>query len=326
VNFQLSDDQKALQEGIRSFCQGRVAVDQLRKLEGRGFDQGLWSELAEIGVFSLRLPESDGGVGLGVADAVLVFEELGRAAVPGPLIWSHLAAGLIDGAASGDKVVGGLDLMGELGEPFVIEHCASLDVLILLRKDGVYRVDPKSLGGKLVEPPLDPLTPIHHVEKLPQGERIGDAAKAEQLRLIGGALASGFLLGIAETTQEMAVDYAKKREQFGRPIGSFQAIKHICADMFVNQEVARAAAYAAGATLDHPEVGDVSRAVSAAKITSGEAAMKNSRACIQVHGGMGYTWEIPAHYYLKRTWVLETCFGTIDEHAENVANRIESAA
>jgi hypothetical protein len=242
------------------------------------------------------------------------------------LIWSHLAAGLIDGAASGDKVVGGLDLMGELGAPFVIEHCASLDVLILLRKDGVYRVDPKSLGGKLVEPPLDPLTPIHHVEKLPQGERIGDAAKAEQLRLIGGALASGFLLGIAETTQEMAVDYAKKREQFGRPIGSFQAIKHICADMFVNQEVARAAAYAAGATLDHPEVGDVSRAVSAAKITSGEAAMKNSRACIQVHGGMGYTWEIPAHYYLKRTWVLETCFGTIDEHAENVANRIESAA
>ncbi len=326
MNFQLSDDQKALQEGIRSFCQGRVTVDHLRKLEGPGFDKGLWSELSELGVFALRLSEDEGGVGLGCADAVLVFEELGRALVPGPLIWSHLAAGLIDGAASGETVVGGLDLMGELQEPFVIEHCESLDALILLRKDGVYRVDPKALQVSRVEPPLDPLTPIHYAKVLPQGERIADAARAQDLRLLGAALASGFLLGIAETTQEMAVDYAKKREQFGRPIGSFQAIKHICADMFVYQEVARAAAYAAGATLDHPEVGDVSRAVSAAKITAGEAAMKNSRACIQVYGGMGYTWEIPAHYYLKRTWVLETCFGTIDEHAENVASRIESAA
>ncbi len=326
MNFQLSDDQKALQEGIRSFCQGRVAVEQLRKLEGPGFEAGLWRELAELGVFSLRLPEDEGGVGLGCADAVLVFEELGRALVPGPLIWSHLAAGLVEGAASGETVVGGLDLLGELQEPFVIEHCESLDALLLLRADGVYRVDPAALSAARVEPPLDPLTPIHHAQSLPQGERIGDAARAQELRLLGAALASGFLLGIAETTQELAVDYAKKREQFGRVIGSFQAIKHICADMFVHQEVARAAAYAAGATLDHPEVGDVSRAVSAAKITCGEAAMKNARACIQVHGGMGYTWEVPAHYYLKRTWVLETCFGTIDEHAENVASRIEVAA
>jgi alkylation response protein AidB-like acyl-CoA dehydrogenase len=105
VNFQLSDDQKALQEGIRSFCQGRVTVDHLRKLEGPGFDKGLWSELSELGVFALRLSEDEGGVGLGCADAVLVFEELGRALVPGPLIWSHLAAGLIDGAASGETVV-----------------------------------------------------------------------------------------------------------------------------------------------------------------------------------------------------------------------------
>ncbi|MEE8581582.1 MAG: acyl-CoA dehydrogenase family protein, partial [Myxococcota bacterium] len=130
-------------------------------------------------------------------------------------------------------------------------------------------------------------------------------------------------LGIAESTLELAVDYAKKREQFGRPIGSFQAIKHICADMFVRQEVARAAVYAAGATLDDPPDGDVLRAVSAAKITAAEAALQNSRACIQVHGGMGFTWEIPAHYFLKRTWVLEFLFGTTEEHTERAAARIE---
>ncbi|MHC4494078.1 MAG: acyl-CoA dehydrogenase family protein, partial [Planctomycetota bacterium] len=81
------------------------------------------------------------------------------------------------------------------------------------------------------------------------------------------------------------------------------------------QELARAGVYAAAATLDHPEVGDVERAVSAAKLVAGEAAMKNSRSCIQIHGGMGYTWEVPAHYYLKRTWVLESLLGTVDEHA-----------
>ena len=326
MNFQLSEDQQALQQGIRSFCNGRVTIDHLRGLEGRGFDPGLWRELAEMGVFGLRLPEEEGGVGLRSADAVLVFEELGRALAPGPLVWSHLAAGLVEGAASGEAVVGGLDLACAAPTPYVVEHFADLDVLLLLREEGVYRLDPRSLAAEPVAAPLDPLTPVHHLPALPQGERIADAEAARALRLAGTALVSGLLLGIAEATQELAVDYAKKREQFGRVIGSFQAIKHILADMFVRQEVARAAVYAAGATLDFPEVGDVERAVSGAKINAGEAAMKNSRACIQVHGGMGYTWEIPAHYYLKRTWVLESSFGTLEEHCESVAARIESAA
>jgi len=86
--------------------------------------------------------------------------------------------------------------------------------------------------------------------------------------------------------------------------------------------VARAAVYAAGATIDDPVVGDVARAVSAAKLVCGDAAMKNSRACIQVHGGMGYTWEVPAHYFLKRTWVLESVFGTGEEHEMRMAGKV----
>jgi alkylation response protein AidB-like acyl-CoA dehydrogenase len=324
MDFRLSTDQEALRDGLRSFCSGRVSLDQLRGIEARGgFDRELWGELAGMGAFSLRLPEEDGGVGLGSADAVLVFEELGRCLAPGPLVWSHLAAELVDGAATGDTVVGGLDLLGPLTEPYLVEHWASLDALLLLRPEGVYRVDPRGLQAEPVAVPLDPFTPLHHVASLPEGEQLAGADTARWLRLEGAALAAGQLLGIAESTTELAVEYAKKREQFGRAIGSFQAIKHMLADMFVRQEVARAGVYAAGATLDDPEVGDVARAVSAGKIVAGDAALKNARACIQVHGGMGYTWEIPAHYYLKRTWVLETVFGTGEEHAEHVATFVE---
>lgn len=324
MDFQLSEDQLALREGLRSYCDGELPSERLAELEkDEALDRGLWSSLADMGVFNLRVPEDKGGVGLGTADGVLVFAELGRRLAPGPLVWSHLAADLIDGAASGDAIVGGIDLGGELREPILVEHLASLDALLVVRPDGVERVDPKQIQGEPVAVPLDPLTPLHHVDALPSGERIGDAEMATRLRLEGAALVSGQLLGIAEMTLELANDYAKNREQFGRTLGGFQAVKHILADMFVKQEVARAAAYAAGATLDQPEVGDVGRAVSSGKINAGDAALRNSRACIQVHGGMGYTWEIPAHYYLKRTWALETLFGTVDEHCDVLANCLD---
>jgi alkylation response protein AidB-like acyl-CoA dehydrogenase len=279
-----------------------------------------------MGVFALRLAESDGGVGLGSADAVLVFEELGRCLAPGPVLWSHLAAGLIEGAESGDVVVGGLDQVNHGEGPVMVEYLQHIDALLVLREDGAYRVDPKALSATAVETPLDPFTPVHHVESLPEGDRVADAATAARLRIEGAALASALMLGIAEATQELATDYAKGREQFNRPIGSFQAIKHILADCFVRQEIARAAVYAAGATLDDPEVGNAERAAATAKVTAGDAAMKNSRACIQVHGGMGYTWEVPAHYFLKRTWVLENVFGGVDDHAETMAQLLAAEA
>jgi alkylation response protein AidB-like acyl-CoA dehydrogenase len=244
--------------------------------------------------------------------------------IPGPTVWSHLAAGLIDGAATGETVVGGLDLFGE-DDLALIEHYESLDALMVLRPGGVYRIEPREIEATPVFVALDPLTPLHHAAELPEGEQIGDAATAARLRLEGAALTAGLLLGIAESTLEMAVDYAKKREQFDRPIAGFQAIKHLLSDCFVRQEVARAAVYAAGATLDDPVVGDLERAVSGAKVMAGVAALRNSRTCIQVHGGMGYTWEVPAHYYLKRTWVLETIFGDSQEHEDRIAARLEAS-
>jgi alkylation response protein AidB-like acyl-CoA dehydrogenase len=323
MDFRLSEDQKALQRGLRSFCDGRVPVEALHDLAKRGgFDARLWKEVAEMGVFALRLPEERGGLGLGWADAVVVFAELGRRLLPGPLAWTHLAAGLVEGAASGDAVVGGLDLARSTSEPILVEHLEHLDALLVLTPEGAFRLDPRALEVEPVATPLDPLTPVHHVRELPRGERLGGPEASARLRLEGAVLVSGQLLGVAEATTELAVAHAKKREQFGRAIGSFQAIKHICADMFVRQEVARAAAYAAGATLDDPEVGDLERAVAGAKLNAAECALRNARACIQVHGGMGFTWEMPPHYYLKRAVVLASVFGVAEECEERVAERL----
>jgi alkylation response protein AidB-like acyl-CoA dehydrogenase len=269
------------------------------------------------------LPESEGGVGLGLAEAVLVFAELGRRVVPGPLLWSQLLAGLVPGAASGEVIVGGLDRWHATNEPLLVEHAEGLDVLVVLAKDGLHRIDARKLSGAKVETPLDPLTPLLHVRELPEGERIGGPPDAARVRLEGTLLTAALQLGIAEMTTELAVEYAKRREQFDRPIASFQAIKHFAADMHVRQEMARAAVYAAGATCDDPSVGDVARAAASARVVAGEAAMKNARACIQIHGGMGYTWEMPPHYYLKRAFVLESSFGSGDEYAEAVAERID---
>ncbi len=322
MDFRVDEDQEALRDGIRSFCEGRIRLDALGDLAKNALDGAFWRDLSEMGVFQLRLPEADGGLGLGMAEAVLVFAEFGRRLVPGPLVWSHLAAELVPGAASGEIVVGGLDRMLPGSEPLLIEHLDQLDALLVLRPGGVHRLDPRALRAEPVTTPLDPLTPIFEVAELPEGERIAGPDVAQRLRLEGGALVAAQLFGIAEATQELATAYAKGREQFSRPIGSFQAIKHLLADMFVRQELARAAAYAAGATLDHPEVGNPARAVSSAKVFAGDAALANSRACIQVHGGMGYTWEMPCHYYLKRSWVLASQFGSGEEHSEQLAQQV----
>lgn len=325
MDFQPTEDQKALREGVRSFLEGQVPFDRFPALEkSKGFDASLWGELAEMGVFALRLAEEEGGIGLGFADAIIVFAELGRRLIPGPIAWSHLAAGLIDGAATGEVVVGGVDLIGPRPDPIVLEHLDSLDVLLVLRPEGIERVNPRDIEATEIETPLDSLTPVHHALTLPAGEMIGDAAAAAQMRLEGAALVSGIQLGLAEGALELANAYAKERQQFGRPIGGFQAVKHLLAEMFVKQEAARAGAYNAAATLDAPKVANVQRAVSSAKITAGESAIRNARTGIQVHGGMGFTWEVLAHYYLKRAWVCENLFGTQDEHAEKIAEILET--
>jgi alkylation response protein AidB-like acyl-CoA dehydrogenase len=310
VNFDLTEDQIALRDGIRALCVGRFGMDRVRA----GFDRAMFDELAETGVFSLR---SDGFTW---ADASIAFQELGRALVPGPLVWSHLAHGVLEG------IVTGLERPAD-GEPATVEYLTAADAVVVVDAGGVSTIARTAINGAVeLDWPLDPLTPVHRVEVLPEAERIGDAAVAEQWATGGAVLTAAYQVGMAEACVAAATAYSLERRQFDRPIGSFQAVKHILADMAVRAEIARAAADAAAVTLDDPEVGDVSRAVSGARVLASEAALQNAKASMQVHGGMGFTWEVDVHLYLKRAWVLNTVFGTPTAHADALAATFTPAA
>jgi alkylation response protein AidB-like acyl-CoA dehydrogenase len=198
----------------------------------------------------------------------------------------------------------------------LVEHPDDADAALLLR-DHVYRV-----GRIQAEPlePLDPLTPVGRASASISGNRLD--ADAGELRLDGAALCAALASGIASRTVELAVAYAKERVQFGKPIGVNQAVKHMCADMLVRAEVARAAVDASGVSLDANDPG-AQRAVATAKLLACEAAIANAKTCIQVHGGMGFTWEVDAHLYLKRASVLATQFGGLDAQAELVASTLD---
>jgi len=331
MDFELSADQEALRDGVRALCEGRFSIEFIRSLiDGVYVDRGRWRELADTGVFSLVLPESSGGVGLGYADSVVVFEELGRALVPGPLVGSFLAAGVVGGAATGEAIVGlverprvGDGFIDGRPQPAYIEHLAVLDALLVLDDDGVWQVDVASVLASARQPkPLDPLTPVWRVDSLPRGSQVADAAEAQRWRTIGAILTSALQLGVATGACELATEYAKGRVQFGKPIGQFQAVKHMCADMVTRNEVCRAAVYWAGCALDDADVGDPARAASVARIQADIASSENGKDCVQVHGGMGYTWEVDAHLFLKRGWVLATQFGSADEHAERMSTYV----
>lgn len=309
MNFDLTEDQEALREGIRAVCQGRFESQRVRA----GFDAAVWEELAGTGVFSLLAD------GFTWADAAIAFEELGRAVVPGPLVWGVLAHGLVEGVVTGVE--------RPRRGPAMVEHLAAADVVLVLDGEGVWRLAPPALaeaGAVALDWPLDFLTPVHRVPVLPAGERVADAATAAEWRRRGAVLTAAFQVGMAQRCVEAATDYARERHQFDRPIGSFQAVKHLLADALVRAEVARTAVHAAAVTLDDPAVGDVDRAVAGAKLLAGEAALKNAKTSLQVHGGMGFTWEVDVHLFLKRAWVLNTVFGTPEACADAIATGLGS--
>ncbi len=334
MDFRVGDDERALAEGVRAMVAGRLPLEHLRANEGaeQAIGAADWAALGETGVFALTLPEP-AGTGLGLSDAVVVFEELGRALVPGPLVGSFLAAsaGLVEGSADGRAQVG-LHCAGP--GPILVEHLSSLDALLVLpaydRRSTPRLLSPApaadAAGVTRLRAPLDPLTPLWRLESLPAGEPVADAAG--HMMRDGSLLTAALQVGHAAEALDLAVAYAKERHQFGKPIGSFQAVKHMCADMLVRAEVARAAVHAAACLADQPDVVAseaeaagcspvelVDRAVMGSKLLADEAALANARTAIQVHGGMGYTWEVPLHLHLKRARVLATTFGAPAELA-----------
>ncbi|MEW2610736.1 acyl-CoA dehydrogenase family protein [Streptomyces sp. NPDC047880] len=311
MRFRLTDDQRALREGVRAVLARRFdgtalraaveAADGSGVTEGGGgagagravgpprVDRGLWRALGDLGFFALRLPEAQGGVGLGLPEAVLAFEEAGRVLLPGPLVATHLAAGAVPGAATGETVVAAVD--GGL-----VEWLADADVV---RGDATGAVPLRS---------IDPLTPLHRV-----------TARRPAPDPVAILLTAAEQLGTATRVCELAAQHARVREQFGRPVGAFQAVAHLCAGILVRVETARAAVYAAAVTGDPADI-------AAARLLADEAAVRGARDCLQVHGGMGFTWESEVHLHLKRAWVRTRRAGGVTESEELLAATLASEA
>ncbi|WP_316749525.1 acyl-CoA dehydrogenase family protein [Streptomyces herbicida] len=284
MRFQLTEDQRALRDGVRQLLARRFDADALQAAVAEpGLDRALWRELGAAGFFALRLPEARGGVGLGLPEAVLAFEEAGRALLPGPLVATHLAAGAVAGAATGETVVTAVG-----GGP--VEWLTEADVVL------------GDASGAVPMRSVDPLTPLH---------RVPDALPAAT-DPVAVLLTAAEQLGTAARACELAVRHARTREQFGQPIGAFQAVKHLCAEMLVRAETARAAVYAAAVTADPVDV-------AAARLLADEAAERGARDCLQVHGGMGFTWESEVHLHLKRAWVRAQRCGGITESEKLLA-------
>ena len=324
MDFRLDEEQLELRDTVRRLCGDRFALDGLGRRETGRLDRDAWRALGDLGAFAMLRPQESGGSGFGHVGAAIVFEQLGAHLVCGPLVWTTLAASLVDGAADGTRIVCGVeDDPAQSRAPLLVEHAADADALLVLRPDGVHVLAAGDLPSFTPLEPLDPLTPIAGVDAMPRGVQVGDAADAGRMRTAGTLLAAALLLGVSDAALDLSRLWALAREQFGVPIGSFQAIQHLLADMYVRTAMARSAVYAAAATLDDPAVGDPRRAAAAAKLLAGDAARENARTAIQIHGGMGFTWEMAPHYLLKRAWVLEHAFGDGDAHALALGAAIE---
>jgi alkylation response protein AidB-like acyl-CoA dehydrogenase len=320
VHFHFDEDQLALRDAMRVFCADRMGLDRVAERELRDAEPGVWRELAALGVLGILDPAAGGGLGL--VEATIVFEELGRHLASGPVLWSTLAAPLVSGVAEGEVRVAGVVADGPAGVPVVVEHGREADVLLVLHDDRVELVERGGLEAAVDGEPLDPMTPAVVLASLPSGAVVGDESVARTMRLRGTSLGAAALVGVAQGALDVARSYALEREQFGVPIGSFQAVKHLLADMFVRCELARAETTAAAAIVADPAAGDPHRATSGAKILAGDAALANGRAAVQVLGGMGFTWDMLPHRYLKRAWVLEHTFGTGSSHAERLGAQV----
>jgi alkylation response protein AidB-like acyl-CoA dehydrogenase len=349
VDLTLNSDQLALRAGIREYLADKWDASRLRSAaSGAPLTAEDWKELAGLGVFGLLLPESSGGMGLGLADAAIVFEELGAALVPGPLVPTVLAAGTlvgtasgtlvstasgtVPGAADGDAIVAMLDASAP--GPAVIEHLGLATHVVVVSDDGLFLIPAPELASMSAgsAEPLDPLTPVAVATGdvpalMSRAERVGSAADAALWRLRGAVLVAALQVGVAQGGLDLGVRYVTEREQFGRVVGSFQAVKHLLAESLVRVELARAAMLAAAVAADDPgagdlAVGDLAVAVATAKVLADDAATTGGRTCVQVHGGMGFTWEVLAHLYLKRAWVQETAFSTTAEHEAFLATQL----
>jgi alkylation response protein AidB-like acyl-CoA dehydrogenase len=338
MRFGFSEEQQLFQTSIRTLLEKECPPERVRALwdteTGRSPD--LWAKLAEVGLTGLLVPERHGGLGMDEIDLVLPLEEAGRVALAEPVLETAVAAALLRDAADQDlaaswlpRVAAGEAILtvGHAANPCVADaHVANL--LLLTHGEELHAV-PRSATRLGRQPCLDGARRLFRVDWQPSTGTFL-AAGAEARRLLDAAFDRAALcvaaqqLGIAERLIDLAVDYARQREQFGRPIGSFQAIKHMLASVQVRIEFARPVVYRAAFSVAR---GAATRPtdVSHAKAAASDAAVLAAKTALQVHGAIGYTWEVDLHLWMKRAWALEATWGSGGWHRARVGRAILGA-
>jgi alkylation response protein AidB-like acyl-CoA dehydrogenase len=356
VQFGLSESQEFLKDSARRFFAGECPSAEMRRLmeTDTAYDAGLWSKLTDQGYTGIIFSEECDGVGLGKVELMLLMEEAGRALLPGPFFSTVVLAGSVLEAvatpANKKKYLAAIcrgevratvaileanaswnpediqlsDTNGKLnGEKLFVPDAAIADFIVVVARNGVFVVDRKAHGLK-----ISPMSGMDLTRKLyavdfsnTPAEEIGAATNLPRAFDISTAALAAEIVGGMQRTLEITVEYAKTRKQFGKPIGMFQAVQHQCADMYLETESARSAVYYAGWALEE-NAPDAATAVSIAKMYASDAGRTVGNRGIQIHGGMGFTWENDLHLYYRRAKASETAFGDATFHRERIATMV----
>jgi alkylation response protein AidB-like acyl-CoA dehydrogenase len=360
MQFGLSESQQILKDTARKFFAGESPIAAVRKsMETEtAYDAALWTKLAEQGFTGIITPEEFGGMGLGKVELVLLMEEAGYALLPGPFFSTVALAGtVIDACASPEqkkkylgRIAGGqarstvalVEAAGSwdpeslkiaaagnklTGTKLFVTDAAAADFIVVVARDSVYAVEAKASGLR-IEPMkgMDLGRKIYSVEfRNTPAEMLGHTGGLANALDVATAALCAEMVGGMQRALELTVAYAKTRKQFGKPIGIFQAVQHLCADMYLETESSRSATYYAAWALEE-NVPDAAAAVSVAKMYASDASRTVGNRGIQVHGGMGFTWENDLHLYYRRAKASETMLGDATFHRERIARLVIDGA
>ncbi|MEH6550427.1 MAG: acyl-CoA dehydrogenase family protein [Pseudomonadales bacterium] len=336
MDFTFTEDQLLFQDSVRDFLINEVTAEKIRGLweTETGRSDELWAQLAELGLTGMTVPEEFGGLGMNELDFILLAQESGYVALPEPLLNTvlvgvplliasgsqHLQQQWLPKIAAGEaRIAIGLD------ENLLVEDAHVADLLLLQSGDELHALTRDQVALTFSES-VDPSRRLFDVQWTPTAETCV-ASGAAGLSLIESAINRGALasaaqaLGLTQRMIDLSVQYTSERQQFGKPIGSFQAVKHHMSNVAVSWEYAKAPVYRAAYAIAYGQ----ERAglyVSHAKLAATAAADLAARNCTQVHGAMGYTWEVDLHIFVKKAWALNNSWGDRAYHKQIVAEYV----
>ncbi|NLT07291.1 MAG: acyl-CoA/acyl-ACP dehydrogenase [Solirubrobacterales bacterium] len=331
MNFDLSEDQREIKRTARDLLADRCPPERVRAVaEGGGPDGALAAELAELGWPGIAIPAEHDGLGLGAVEAAALLEELGYALAGAPLLATAAAAFAIEGAGSDAQRAEWLPRLaaGSATATLGIAHgdvaalvadAEGADAIVLVQ-DGRARL---LTAAEAEVSPLETIDPTRRYARVGAPPGAGEPLPGDPAAAVdrAAALAAAELVGVCQRALDDTVAYVGERRQFGRPIGSFQAVAHRCSDMLLAAESARSAAYFAAWSADADPDG-LPFAAALAHSVAATSAREATASAIQAHGGVGFTWEADVHWLYKRAQVASRLFGSVGAARERIAGAV----